>query len=63
MPFQFFLREDDLGNSRADAAIARLSELNAYVPVRNLGGNPGQPITVDLIKGFQVRYHGPYRLS
>lgn len=51
---QFFLREDDLGNSRADAAIARLSELNAYVPVRNLGGNPGQPITVDLVKGFQV---------
>lgn len=51
---QFFLREDDLGKSRADAAIARLAELNTYVFVRNLGGNPGQPITVDLVKGFQV---------
>ncbi|KAI0796755.1 ubiquitin activating enzyme [Abortiporus biennis] len=51
---QFFLREEDVGKSRADAAVPRLAELNTYVPVRNLGGNPGQEISVDLIKGFQV---------
>ncbi|KAI9447756.1 ubiquitin activating enzyme [Lactarius indigo] len=51
---QFFLREDDVGKSRADATISRLAELNSYVFVRNLGGNAGQPITVDLVKGFQV---------
>jgi ubiquitin-activating enzyme E1 len=51
---QFFLREDDLGKSRADATVSRLAELNSYVFVRNLGGNTGQPITVDLVKGFQV---------
>lgn len=51
---QFFLREDDLGKSRADATVSRLAELNAYVFVRNLGGNAGQPITVDLVKDFQV---------
>lgn len=52
---QFFLRKEDVGRSRADAATPRLAELNAYVPVRNLGGQAGQEITVDLIKGFQVR--------
>jgi ubiquitin-activating enzyme E1 len=52
---QFFLREEDVGKSRADVTVPRLAELNAYVPVRNLGGQPGHPITVDLIKGFQVR--------
>ncbi|KAJ7591324.1 ubiquitin activating enzyme [Mycena floridula] len=51
---QFFLREKDIGKSRAEACVPRLAELNAYVPVRNLGGNPGQEITVDLIQGFQV---------
>ncbi|KAH9951667.1 ubiquitin activating enzyme [Amylocystis lapponica] len=51
---QFFLRAEDVGKPRADAAVARLAELNAYVPVRNLGGQPGKEITVDLIKGFQV---------
>jgi hypothetical protein len=30
--------------------------------VRNLGGNPGQPITIDLVKGFQVIYHVAYQL-
>ncbi|KAH9938241.1 ubiquitin activating enzyme [Fomitopsis serialis] len=43
-----------LGKPRADVAVARLAELNAYVPVRNLGGQPGKEITVDIIKGFQV---------
>uniref|UniRef100_D8PKV1 Ubiquitin-activating enzyme E1 1 n=1 Tax=Schizophyllum commune (strain H4-8 / FGSC 9210) TaxID=578458 RepID=D8PKV1_SCHCM len=51
---QFFLRQEDIGRPRAEATHPRLSELNAYVPVRNLGGNAGQPITVDLIQGFQV---------
>jgi ubiquitin-activating enzyme E1 len=58
---QFFLRNDDLGKSRADAAIARLAELNTYVFVRNLEGNPGQPITIDLVKGFQVIYRVAYQ--
>lgn len=51
---QFFLREEDIGKARAEACAPRLAELNAYVPVRNLGGQRGQEITVDLIKGFQV---------
>ncbi|KAK0242946.1 ubiquitin activating enzyme [Armillaria nabsnona] len=51
---QFFLREEDIGKSRAEATAPRLAELNAYVPVRNLGGKAGQAITTDLIQGFQV---------
>ncbi|TBU32859.1 ubiquitin activating enzyme [Dichomitus squalens] len=51
---QFFLRKEDVGKSRAEVTVPRLAELNAYVPVRNLGGQPGQEISVDLIKGFQV---------
>ncbi|KAJ6627557.1 hypothetical protein B0H10DRAFT_1995251 [Mycena sp. CBHHK59/15] len=51
---QFFLRAEDIGKSRADATVPRLAELNAYVPVRNLGGTAGQEITVQLIQGFQV---------
>ncbi|KAL7282341.1 hypothetical protein ACG7TL_003811 [Trametes sanguinea] len=51
---QFFLREEDVGKPRAEATLPRLAELNAYVPVRNLGGQAGQEITVDMIKGFQV---------
>ncbi len=30
---QFFLRESDIGKSRAEASLPRLSELNSYVPV------------------------------
>ncbi|GAB1519654.1 E1 ubiquitin-activating protein [Rhizoctonia solani] len=51
---QFFLRESDVGKPRAAATLPRLAELNAYVPVKDLGGSPGQEITVDLIKGFQA---------
>ncbi|KAH9918251.1 ubiquitin activating enzyme [Epithele typhae] len=51
---QFFLRENDVGKPRAAVTVPRLAELNAYVPVRDLGGNAGQEITVDMIKGFQV---------
>ncbi|KAF8631275.1 hypothetical protein AX15_002601 [Amanita polypyramis BW_CC] len=51
---QFFLRKEDIGKPRAAATLPRLAELNAYVPVRDLGGQSGQDISVDLIKGFQV---------
>ncbi|GJE84100.1 ubiquitin activating enzyme [Phanerochaete sordida] len=51
---QYFLRKEDVGKPRADVAVPRLAELNAYVPVRNLGGERGQEITVEMIKGFQV---------
>ncbi|KAE9406021.1 ubiquitin activating enzyme [Gymnopus androsaceus JB14] len=51
---QFFLREEDVGKPRAEVTVPRLAELNAYVPVRNLGGQAGQDITVDLVKGFQA---------
>ncbi|KAG5654065.1 hypothetical protein H0H81_007791 [Sphagnurus paluster] len=51
---QFFLRKEDVGKSRAEATHHRLAELNAYVPIRNLGGVAGQEVTVDLIQGFQV---------
>ncbi|KAJ7117326.1 ubiquitin activating enzyme [Mycena crocata] len=59
---QFFLREEDIGKSRADATVPRLAELNAYVPVRNLGGKAGQEITVELVQGFQavVLLNTPY---
>jgi ubiquitin-activating enzyme E1 len=53
---QFFLRQEDVGKARAEVTVPRLAELNAYVPVRNLGGKAGEPITVDLIKGFQARF-------
>ncbi|KAF8204900.1 ubiquitin activating enzyme [Pholiota molesta] len=51
---QFFLRAEDIGKTRAAATLPRLAELNTYVPVRDLGGKPGDEITVDLIKGFHV---------
>lgn len=51
---QYFLRKEDIGKPRAEVTVPRLAELNAYVPVRNLGGERGQEITVDMIKGFQV---------
>ncbi|KAG2151964.1 hypothetical protein BD769DRAFT_12898 [Suillus cothurnatus] len=51
---QYFLREEDIGKPRAASTLPRLAELNAYVPVRNLGGNAGQEISVDLIRPFQA---------
>lgn len=51
---QFFLREEDVGKPRAAVTLSRIAELNAYVPIRDLGGNPGEEISVDLVKGFQV---------
>ena len=52
---QFFLRETDVGKPRAEATAPRLAELNAYVPVRTLKGNAGQEISVNEVRGFQVR--------
>ncbi|KAJ7675624.1 ubiquitin activating enzyme [Mycena polygramma] len=46
---QFFLREADVGKPRAAVTVPRLAELNAYVPVRDLGGKAGQQITVDFV--------------
>ncbi|KAF9057412.1 ubiquitin activating enzyme [Panaeolus papilionaceus] len=54
MSSQFFLRSEDIGKSRAAATLPHLSELNTYVPVRDLGGQLGDEITVDLLKGFHV---------
>ncbi|KAH7930026.1 ubiquitin-activating enzyme E1 [Leucogyrophana mollusca] len=51
---QYFLRESDVGQSRAEATLPRLAELNAYVPVRLLKGLTGQEISVELIQGFQA---------
>jgi ubiquitin-activating enzyme E1 len=49
------LRKEDIGKPRAAATLPRLAELNAYVPVRDLGGKAGEEITADLIRGFHVR--------
>ncbi|KAH7887971.1 hypothetical protein F5I97DRAFT_1864541 [Phlebopus sp. FC_14] len=51
---QYFLREEDVGKPRAAAMLPRVSELNAYVPVRDLGGQPGQEISIELIQPFQA---------
>jgi len=34
--------------------LARLAELNTYVPVHDLGGKQGDDITINLIQGFHV---------
>lgn len=65
MAIKFFLRENDIGRPRGEATAPRLAELNTYVPVKHLAGVPGQEISVDLVKGFQVRLvdvfpHGCY---
>lgn len=52
---KFFLRAEDIGKPRAAVTVPRLAELNSYVPVRDLGGSAGQPITTEAVKGFQVR--------
>lgn len=48
------MRAEDIGKARAAATLPRLAELNAYVPVRDLGGKAGDEVTVALIKGFHV---------
>lgn len=47
---QFFLTEEDVGKNRAEACLARLAELNSYVPVTV----HTLPLTEDYIAQFQV---------
>ncbi|XP_064155839.1 ubiquitin-like modifier-activating enzyme 1 [Anguilla rostrata] len=47
---QFYLREGDLGQNRAEASQPRLAELNSYVPVTAYTG----PLTDDFLSAFQV---------
>ncbi|KAG1727248.1 hypothetical protein EDD22DRAFT_1016752 [Suillus occidentalis] len=53
----YFLREEDIEKPRTASTLPRLAELNDYVPIRNLGGNAGQKILVDLIRPFQNGVH------
>ena len=48
--FQFFLREDDIGNNRAAVTAPRLAELNTYVPLNQHAGE----LTDEFISNFQV---------
>ncbi|ORY32545.1 putative ubiquitin activating enzyme [Naematelia encephala] len=49
---QFFLREADIGKSRAEVTAPRLAELNSYVPVKILEGS-GE-ITPEMVAPYQV---------
>uniref|UniRef100_A0A8D0F4D6 E1 ubiquitin-activating enzyme n=1 Tax=Strix occidentalis caurina TaxID=311401 RepID=A0A8D0F4D6_STROC len=46
----FYLREEDVGQNRAEATLPRLAELNAYVAV----SSTRQPLSQDLLAPFQV---------
>ncbi|CAI9181561.1 unnamed protein product [Rangifer tarandus platyrhynchus] len=47
---QFYLREEDIGKSRAEASQPHLAELNHYVPVSTYTG----ALVEDFLSGFQV---------
>ncbi|XP_069738900.1 ubiquitin-like modifier-activating enzyme 1 [Phaenicophaeus curvirostris] len=47
---QFYLREEDVGQNRAEATLPRLAELNAYVAV----SSARQPLSEDFLAPFQV---------
>ncbi|NXS65513.1 UBA1 enzyme, partial [Pandion haliaetus] len=47
---KFYLREEDVGQNRAEATLPRLAELNAYVAVTSTR----QPLSQDLLAPFQV---------
>ncbi|ODN79868.1 hypothetical protein L202_03761 [Cryptococcus amylolentus CBS 6039] len=49
---QFFLREEDVGKSRAEVTAPRLAELNTYVPVSILPG--AGEISPEMIDPYQV---------
>ncbi|WVQ72739.1 hypothetical protein IAR50_002299 [Cryptococcus sp. DSM 104548] len=49
---QFFLREEDIGKSRAEVTAPRLAELNTYVPVSILPG--AGEISPEMIDPYQV---------
>lgn len=46
---QFFLREEDIGKSRAEVSLPRLAELNAYVPITAV-----TDISENVIEQYQV---------
>uniref|UniRef100_A0A8C5TWE1 E1 ubiquitin-activating enzyme n=1 Tax=Malurus cyaneus samueli TaxID=2593467 RepID=A0A8C5TWE1_9PASS len=47
---QFYLREEDVGQSRAEATLPRLAELNSYVAVTSTR----EPLSQELLATFQV---------
>ena len=47
---QFYLTEEDIGKNRAEACVAKLSELNEYVQVEALSGE----LTEEIIAKFKV---------
>ncbi|XP_039567135.1 ubiquitin-like modifier-activating enzyme 1 [Passer montanus] len=47
---QFYLREEDVGRSRAEATLPRLAELNSYVAV----SSTREPLSQELLGTFQV---------
>lgn len=46
---QFYLRTDDIGSTRAEASVGRLSELNRYVPVKAVSGE-----LTDIVSDYKV---------
>uniref|UniRef100_A0A8B9Z6M8 E1 ubiquitin-activating enzyme n=1 Tax=Buteo japonicus TaxID=224669 RepID=A0A8B9Z6M8_9AVES len=50
LPPKFYLREEDVGQNRAEATLPRLAELNAYVAVTSTR----QPLSQELLAPFQV---------
>ncbi|KAM4643666.1 LOW QUALITY PROTEIN: ubiquitin-like modifier-activating enzyme 1 [Amazona ochrocephala] len=47
---QFYLREEDVGQNRAEATLPRLAELNSYVAV----SSSQEPLSQELLAAFQV---------
>ncbi len=47
---QFYLSEDDIGRPRAEASVAKLADLNPYVPVKVVDGE----LTPERVKGYRV---------
>ncbi|XP_015706618.1 ubiquitin-like modifier-activating enzyme 1 [Coturnix japonica] len=52
---QFYLREADVGQNRAEATLPRLAELNAYVGV----SSSREPLSEELLQPFQVPHGCP----
>jgi ubiquitin-activating enzyme E1 len=50
---QFFLREQDIGQTRALSSLKRIQELNYYVPVDVVGGKL-DPADLSVLKGYTV---------
>lgn len=52
---QYYLREADVGKPRGQVTVPRLAELNSYVPVHNLDGSAGEPLSDETLGKYQVR--------